>query len=397
MSEQDRPPLPADLQAVLGIEARPDTATQAEPVILSRTRKILIAVAVTGGLIVAAIGFAGSYSSVSALAEAKHFGAFSRFFPIGIDAGIAVLLSIDLVFAGFRMHFAPLRPTAWILTVATICFNAASSWGDWLGVGMHATIPLLFVIIIEATRFAIGRIADITADRHIESPPFMRWFLAFPSTFRIWRRMRLWQLRSYTTVVELEREAHVFRTRLRLRYGHKWRTLASEREQLALELSRYGVSVRDTLTAPLADIVPDIEAENTSQTSLDDPGQQAPDNARTSVSTSADTPDKPVADNAPDDRPDTNVVPMSAPRTAHRTRPKTTRTATVGHDGMTLSGHVRECLASGITDTDTILKSAQDKFGPDIKRETVRRLVSRHTPDSDTDADDRDQLTGTDA
>lgn len=388
MSEQDRPPLPADLQAVLGIEARPDTAAQPEPVILSRTRKILIAVAVVGGLIVATIGFAGSYAAVSALAEAKHFGAFSRFFPIGIDTGIAVLLSIDLVFAGFRMHFAPLRPTAWILTAATICFNAASSWGDWIGVGMHATIPLLFVIIIEAARFAIGRIADITADRHIESPPLVRWLLAFPSTFRIWRRMRLWQLRSYTTVVELEREAHVFRTRLRLRYGHKWRTLASEREQLALELSRYGVSVRDTLTAPL----PDIKAEDTGHTALSDAGQPVLDTTRTSVSTSADNLDKPAADK----RPDNNVVPMPAPRTTHRTRSKTTRTDAAGHDGPTLSGHVRQCLADGITDTDTILKSARDKFGPDTKRETVRRLVSRHTPEEDADADDRDQLTGTD-
>jgi hypothetical protein len=31
---------------------------------------------------------------------------------------------------------------------------------------MHGVIPVLFVVTVEAARHAVGRIADITADRH---------------------------------------------------------------------------------------------------------------------------------------------------------------------------------------------------------------------------------------
>jgi hypothetical protein len=58
---------------------------------------------------------------------------------------------------------------------------------------------------------------------------------------------------------------------------------------------------------------------------------------------------------------------------------------------------VRDRIANGITDTDTILLSARDKFGADTKRETVRRLVSRHLPDGEGESDTEDaDRTGTD-
>lgn len=389
MSFLDRPTMPQDLQQIL--TAHRETGSEAAPITLDRKQKILVTLVVVGALFIAGLGFVGSYNAVSALAAAEHFGSFSNKFPIGVDVGIGVFLALDLVLAGLRMPYPVLRPAAWFLTAATILFNASAS-GDWLGAGMHAVIPLQFIVVIEAGRHAVVRIANLKAHKHIESPPIMRWILSPVPTFRIWRRMRLWQLPSYETVIAIERERRVFRTRLKHRYGQQWRTAVSEVERLALELSRYGVSVADAYALYEADKA----MEDTARTSAGAPGQQPADDTRTSVSTSADTPDKASADNTPDSLTDSNVVPMSAPRTTHRPRPKSARTTSVGHDGTTLSGHVRECLSSGITDTDTILKSARDKFGPDTKRETVRRLVSRHTPDGDSDISDRDQLTGTD-
>ncbi|MFI5631307.1 DUF2637 domain-containing protein, partial [Streptomyces sp. NPDC051664] len=61
---------------------------------LTRTHRVLIGVVVAGAAIIAAIGFAGSYAAVRALAEQKGFGNFSLVFPIGIDAGICVLLAL---------------------------------------------------------------------------------------------------------------------------------------------------------------------------------------------------------------------------------------------------------------------------------------------------------------
>ncbi len=219
---------------------------------LSRTHRILIGVVVAGAALIAAIGFAGSYTAVRDLAERKGFGAFSAVFPIGIDAGIVVLLALDLLLTWTRIPFPLLRQTAWLLTAATIAFNGAAAWPDPLGVGMHAVIPVLFVVAVEAARHAVGRIADLTADKHMEGVRLARWLLAFPSTFRLWRRMKLWELRSYDEVIKLEQDRLVYRTRLRARYGRAWRRRAPVEALMPLRLARYGVPLAETGAAGLA-------------------------------------------------------------------------------------------------------------------------------------------------
>ncbi|MFI9262319.1 DUF2637 domain-containing protein [Streptomyces sioyaensis] len=219
---------------------------------LTRTHRILIGVVIAGAALIAAIGFTGSYSAVRALAEKKGFGGFSVVFPIGIDAGIVVLLALDLLLTWIRIPFPLLRQTAWLLTAATIAFNGAAAWPDALGVGMHAVIPLLFVVAVEAARHAIGRIADITADKHMEGVRLTRWLLAFPSTFRLWRRMKLWELRSYDEVIQLEQDRLVYQARLRARYGRAWRRRAPVDALMPLRLARYGVPLAKTAPAGLA-------------------------------------------------------------------------------------------------------------------------------------------------
>ncbi|MFC7221531.1 DUF2637 domain-containing protein, partial [Streptomyces polyrhachis] len=204
---------------------------------LSRTHRVLIAVVVLGAVVIAGIGFAGSYAAVRELAQDKGFGAFAVVFPIGIDAGILVLLALDLLLTWIRIPFPLLRQTAWLLTAATIAFNGATAWPDPLGVGMHAIIPVLFVVSVEAARHAIGRIADITADKHMEGVRLSRWLLAFPSTFRLWRRMKLWELRSYDEVIRLEQDRLVYRARLRARYGRGWRRRAPIEALMPLKLA----------------------------------------------------------------------------------------------------------------------------------------------------------------
>ncbi|SCK55738.1 Protein of unknown function [Streptomyces sp. WMMB 714] len=213
---------------------------------LTRTHRILVAVVVIGAVTIAAIGFAGSFAAVRDLAEKKGFGAFAPFFPIGIDAGIVVLLALDLLLTWIRIPFPLLRQTAWLLTAATIAFNGAAAWPDALGVGMHAVIPVLFVVSVEAARHAIGRIADITADRHMEGVRVSRWLLAFPSTFRLWRRMKLWELRSYDEVIRMEQDRLVYEARLQARFGRSWRRKAPVESLMPLKLARYGVPLSET-------------------------------------------------------------------------------------------------------------------------------------------------------
>ncbi|MEV0639535.1 DUF2637 domain-containing protein [Streptomyces sp. NPDC050619] len=214
--------------------------------------RILIGVVVTGAVIIAGIGFAGSYAAVRELALEKGFGNFSYVLPIGIDAGICVLLALDLLLTWIRIPFPLLRQTAWLLTAATIAFNGAAAWPDPLGVGMHAVIPILFVVSVEAARHAIGRIADITADRHMEGVRLTRWLLSPLPTFLLWRRMKLWELRSYEQVIKLEQERLVYRARLHSRFGRAWRRKAPVESLMPLRLARYGVPLAQTAPAGLA-------------------------------------------------------------------------------------------------------------------------------------------------
>ncbi|WP_328480413.1 DUF2637 domain-containing protein [Streptomyces sp. NBC_00377] len=223
-----------------------------ERIQLTRTHRVLIGVVVTGAVIIAGIGFAGSYAAVRELALEKGFGNFSYVFPIGIDAGICVLLALDLLLTWIRIPFPLLRQTAWLLTAATIAFNGAAAWPDPLGTGMHAVIPILFVVSVEAARHAIGRIADITADKHMEGVRITRWLLSPLPTFLLWRRMKLWELRSYDQVIKLEQERLVYQARLRSRFGRAWRRKAPVESLMPLRLARYGVPLAETAPAGLA-------------------------------------------------------------------------------------------------------------------------------------------------
>ncbi|MFJ6654767.1 DUF2637 domain-containing protein [Streptomyces sp. NPDC091377] len=224
----------------------------AAPLELTRTHRVLIGLVVFGAVIIAGIGFAGSYAAVRELALQKGFGNFSYVFPIGIDAGICVLLALDLLLTWIRIPFPLLRQTAWLLTAATIAFNGAAAWPDPLGVGMHGVIPVLFVVSVEAARHAIGRIADITADKHMEGVRLTRWMLSPVPTFLLWRRMKLWELRSYEQVIKLEQERLVYQARLRSRYGRGWRRKAPVESLMPLRLAKYGVPLAETAPAGLA-------------------------------------------------------------------------------------------------------------------------------------------------
>ncbi|MFD8197249.1 DUF2637 domain-containing protein [Streptomyces wuyuanensis] len=218
---------------------------------LTRIHRILIGVVAAGAVIIAAIGFAGSYTAVRELAQNNGFGQYSLVFPIGIDAGICVLLALDLLLTWIRIPFPLLRPTAWLLTTATIAFNGAAAWPDPLGTGMHAVIPLLFVVTVEAARHAVGRIADITADKHIEGIRLTRWLLSPLPTLRLWRRMKLWELRSYEQAIKLEQDRLIYQTRLHARYGRAWRRKAPIQALMPLRLAKYGIPLTETApTAP---------------------------------------------------------------------------------------------------------------------------------------------------
>lgn len=334
---------------------------------MPRALKTLAGIVAVGALAIAGIGFAGSYTAVRALATRQGFGWFATVLPVGIDAGIVVLLALDLLLTWLRIPLPMLRHTAWVLTAATIAFNAAAAWPRPLGVSMHATIPILFIVIVEAGRHAVGRIADITADRHMEPVRLARWLLAPAPTFRLWRRMKLWELRSYEETIRREQDRLVYRIRLRARYGANWRRRAPVEMRIPLRLARHGVPLDRADTTP----VPALSAADTDAVRPDRAPRTAPDAApavsagqpRTSLSATPDITTEARADKGAD-------TPLTSTDTV---RPAM---ADAEADKPSVAALVRGCLDAG-TDKPADVVSAVRAVRPDADIPTVKRTLRR--------------------
>ncbi|MGA5606188.1 DUF2637 domain-containing protein [Streptomyces griseoincarnatus] len=214
--------------------------------------KALAVVAVLGAAVVAGIGFAGSYSALRALAADKGFGDFAPAFPIGVDAGIIVALALDLHFARRGLSWPFLRPVAHGLTLATIYFNANagehSPAEDPVAAAMHAVMPVLFVVAVEAARYLVIRTSGLAHGTRPDGVPLHRWLLAPVPTFALWRRMRVWGLTSYAAAVDRDQALRVYRVMLERKYGSVRKAPSDAR--LPLTMAPYGLTVEEALALP---------------------------------------------------------------------------------------------------------------------------------------------------
>ncbi|MFF0164020.1 DUF2637 domain-containing protein [Streptomyces sp. NPDC005263] len=208
--------------------------------------------ALVGGAILAGIGFAGSYKALQGLGQAKGFGDFAYVFPIGLDAGIIVLLALDLLLIRRRTPWPVLRLLAHTFTVGTVVFNAASGGKpigeDLVGAGMHAVIPLMFIASVEAGRRLVIRITALEDGRQTDGVPLHRWLLAPGPTFALWRRMKLWDVPTYAEAVAREQALKVYRVMLERRYGSVRKAPSDVR--LPLTMAPYGLTIAEALELP---------------------------------------------------------------------------------------------------------------------------------------------------
>lgn len=245
-------PLVSSARPATGLSASvtgPGTAVSHAPGKAPGPLTLVSVVAVVGGMLLGVIGFAGSYGALTELAEQKGFGEFAPYFPVGLDAGILVLLALDLYLIHKRAQWPLLRVLAHGLTAATIWFNAASAWPDEVAAAMHAVLPALFVISVEAARRLVIKAANLKAGRlEFEGVPLHRWLLAPGSSFAMFRRMKLYGIASYDQAVERERERVVYRVMLEQRHGSVRK--ASSVARLPLTMAPYGLTVDEALALP---------------------------------------------------------------------------------------------------------------------------------------------------
>ncbi|MCX4721994.1 DUF2637 domain-containing protein [Streptomyces virginiae] len=220
----------------------------------AKAMRALIVAAGICAAVVAGIGFVGSYTALQDLAIRRGFGDFAYVFPIGIDAGIIAMYALDLILVWRRMPKPMLRLIAHGLTLATIVFNAYSGdrapREDPLGATMHAVMPVLFVAVVEAIRHLIIRTHRLVMTAESGRVPLHRWALAPIATWKLWRRMKLWEITSYPQMVAMERDRTVYRAWLQHKYGRGWRRKAGATALLPFTMAPYGLTVDQALVLP---------------------------------------------------------------------------------------------------------------------------------------------------
>ncbi|MBL1120668.1 hypothetical protein JK364_51680, partial [Streptomyces sp. 110] len=157
--------------------------------------------------------------------------------------------------------------------------------------------------------------------------------LAPVPTFRLWRRMKLWELRSYEEVIRLEQDRLVYQARLRARYGRSWRRKAPVESLMPLRLARFGVPLADTAPAGLA--AAGLDPTTVSATALPsgrsaEADEKGPENASLEAQPGPYGAPGAVADLGPQQhpqQPQTQELPLSLPLPVYQ------QPAGQGHDG----------------------------------------------------------------
>ncbi|SDM14113.1 Protein of unknown function [Nonomuraea maritima] len=227
----------------------------ASPRPLSEGERTLISVTAAAVGVLGLVGFVISFATVMDAAK-PTFGPLAFMLPLGVDLGIAVFSALDIVLARLDMRVRWLRFIPWTLTAATVYLNIAAyanapNGPDWFAVVAHAILPGLWVVAVEIGTHAIRKRADLASpSRRLDSIRVSRWLLSPLPTFALWRRMVLWEVRSYPDALHRERERILTKTDLQDRYGRLWQFKATRRERALYKLGELAPAGAQTAQLP---------------------------------------------------------------------------------------------------------------------------------------------------
>ncbi len=196
------------------------------------------------GAAAAALGVLGFVNSFRAVARAavSSFGELAPTVPLGIDLAIAVFSAMDIVLARLDMRPRWVRLVPWSLTAATIYLNVADQ-ASWFGRVAHAVFPALWVVAVSLAAHVIRVRAHLASGTAIDRIRLSRWVLAPAATALLWRRMVLWEIRSYPAALQRERARVLALTGLQDAYGVlAWRWRAPRRVRALYRLGEHDVT-----------------------------------------------------------------------------------------------------------------------------------------------------------
>jgi hypothetical protein len=218
-------PAQAPAGPAAGQQARPLTGPERAAV-----AAVAVLVAVLG-----LIGFVNSFTRIAA-AAVPSFGRLAPTVPLGIDVGIAGFCALDIVLARLDMRPRWVRLIPWALTAATIYLNVSGQPTEFARVA-HGVFPALWVIAVEIAAHVVRTRAGLAAGTAMDRIRASRWLLAPVRTAGLWRRMVLWEVRSYPDALARERDRLLALTGLQDTYGPlAWRWKAPRRTRALYRL-----------------------------------------------------------------------------------------------------------------------------------------------------------------
>ncbi|GAA1954673.1 DUF2637 domain-containing protein [Catenulispora subtropica] len=233
--------------------APPLAEQPAAPVVMAiegPLKKVVNAVSAAVGAL-GLLGFVNSFHRVDATAQPSFHG-LAWTVPTGIDLGIFVFSALDIVLAILDMRIVWLRLVPWALTAVTIQLNIADQTGQLPLSGFdklaHGVLPAMWALSVEVGAHVVRKRARLTSTTRMDRVRISRWLLAPLPTLGLWRRMVLWEEKSYPAALLREKTRVLARTDLADRYGRWWRFTAPRRERALYRLG-------DLVPATVADLM----------------------------------------------------------------------------------------------------------------------------------------------
>lgn len=172
--------------------------------------------------VIAGIGFAVSFQTISHLAATQHMPGWPVLYPLLFDAAIlGFTIEARKAIDDRRSDLVP-RMLAWAAAAFTVYVNAHGSPArDWLGMTLHVAAPCMWIAFLELTRWRkLRRKHDEAQDRI----PLARWLADPPwRTIGMRRRMIVNNVTSYPEACSREEARLVGIDVARASLGKRWK------------------------------------------------------------------------------------------------------------------------------------------------------------------------------
>jgi Protein of unknown function (DUF2637) len=171
--------------------------------------------------VIAGIGFAVSFQTITALAREQHMPGWPVLYPILIDVFLlGLVVEARKAIDDNRSDLVP-RALAWLLAGFTLYVNAHGSPArDWLGIALHVTAPVAWITFLELTRWR--KLRKRRAERG-DTIPLARWLIAPVRTAGMRKRMVLHNVSSYAEASAREEARMLGMDLAAAVFGKRWR------------------------------------------------------------------------------------------------------------------------------------------------------------------------------